>query len=59
MAAWADHKTRARIQDAQRLSDVSSAGLRSTIARLRESGRAFGPMAEACRNELAKRGEQA
>lgn len=59
MAALSDHKTRRRLEDARRLSDVSSATLRGTVARLRENGRAFGPMAEACRRELARRGEKA
>jgi hypothetical protein len=33
--------------------------LRCIIDDCREHGRAFGPLAEACRAELAKRGEQA
>lgn len=59
MVALGDMETLRRVEQLQRLSDVSSATLRGTVARLRKQGRAFGPMAEACRQELARRGEQA
>lgn len=44
---------------AELLTWLSPDGLRRVIATQREAGFAFGPVAEACRMELARRGEQA
>lgn len=55
MVALADLKTKRAIQDAHVLWDLSTAQLRDIIATEREQLRAFGPVAEACRDELAKR----
>jgi hypothetical protein len=41
------------------LSLLKAHELRCIIDDCREHGKAFGPLAEACRAELAKRGEQA
>lgn len=59
MVALDDMKTLRRVEQARRLSDVRSETLRAMIHRAHEQGREDGPMAEACRQELARRGEQA
>lgn len=59
MTALADLKTKRAMQDAKVLWDIPSATLRDVIATEREQLRAFGPVAEACRDELARRCEQA
>lgn len=59
MAAYDDRQTWNAHADQERWMDLTAEQLRALIHRERERGAAFGVLAEAARQELAKRGQQA